>query len=152
MPRRITALIVTLFLSAAAAAQQDTAPDAGELERLLKYFLDGASRNDSAVHERFWADELVYTSSAGERTNKAEILEGLRSGGDPPEPPTAYSAKDIRIQQYGDTAIVAFRLVGKVGGDSPETLEFLNTGTFLRRDGEWRAIAWQATRVPVEPK
>jgi hypothetical protein len=39
-----------------------------------------------------------------------------------------------------------------VGGDSPETLEFLNTGTFLKRDGEWRAIAWQATRVPVEPK
>ena len=152
MLRRITALIVTLFLSAAAAAQQDAAPDAAELERLLTYFLDGASRNDIAVHERFWADELIYTRSAGVRTDKAEILAELRKGADPAEPPTAYSAEDIRIQQYGNTAIVAFRLVGKVGGDSPETLEFLNTGTFLKRDGEWRAIAWQATRVPVEPK
>lgn len=148
MLRRITALIVTLFLSASAAAQQDAAPDADELRRLLAYFLDGASRNDIAVHERFWADELVYTRSAGVRTDKAGILADLRKGSDPSEPPTTYAAEDIRIQQYGDTAIVAFRLVGQVGGDSPETLNFLNTGTFLKRNGEWRAIAWQATRIP----
>ena len=39
-----------------------------------------------------------------------------------------------------------------MGGANPETLNFLNTGTFLKRNGEWRAVAWQATRVPVEPK
>lgn len=148
MLQRITALIVTLLLSASAAAQQDAAPDADELKRLLTYFLDGASRNDLAVHERFWADELVYTRSAGVRTDKAEILAELRKGADPSEPPTTYTAEDIRIRQFGDTAIVAFRLVGQVGGDSPETLNFLNTGTFLKRNGEWRAIAWQATRMP----
>lgn len=148
MLRRITALIVTLFLSASAAAQQDAAPDADELRRLLTYFLDGASRNDIAVHERFWADELVYTRSAGVRTDKAAILADLRKGSDPSEPPTIYTAEDVRIQQYGDTAIVAFRLVGQVGGENPETLNFLNTGTFLKRNGEWRAIAWQATRIP----
>ena len=151
MLRRITSLIVTLFLSTTAAAEV-AAPDAEELQRLLAYFLEGASRNDKAAHERFWADELVYTRSAGVRTNKAEILADLAQGPDPSEPPTAYSAEDIRIQQYDDTAIVAFRLVGKVGGERPEMLNFLNTGTFLKRNGEWRAVAWQATRVPVEPK
>lgn len=152
MQRRIATLILTLFLSATAAADQGAGPDAGQLERLLAYFLDGASRNDIAAHERFWADELIYTRSAGIRTSKAEILADLAKGPDPSEPPTSYSAEDIRIQQYGDTAIVAFRLVGKVGGDNPETLNFLNTGTFLKRNGEWRAIAWQATRAPVAPK
>ena len=142
---------MTLFLSTTSAADV-AAPDAEELQRLLAYFLDGASRNDRAAHERFWADELVYTRSAGVRTSKAEILADLANGPDPSEPPTSYSAEDIRIQQYGDTAIVAFRLVGKVGGERPETLNFLNTGTFLKRGGEWRAVAWQATRVPVEPK
>ena len=150
MLRRLATLIVMLFLSTAAVAQE-AAPDAEELTRLLKNFLDGASRNDIAAHERFWADELVYTRSAGVRTTKAEILADLRAGSDPAEPPTAYSAEDIRIQQYGDTAIVAFRLVGRVGGANPEMLNFLNTGTFLKRHGEWRAIAWQATRVPIEP-
>ena len=152
MLRRFTALIVTLFLSASALASPGAAPDAAELERLLRYFLEGASRNDAAAHERFWADELVYTRSAGVRTDKAEILAELAKGPDPSEPPTAYSAEDIQIRQYGDTAIVAFRLVGVVGGENPETLSFLNTGTFLKRNGEWRAIAWQATRAAVEPK
>ena len=64
------------------------------------------------------------------------------------EPPVTYSAEDVRIQQYGDTAIVAFRLVGKAAGDNPEAQYFLNTGTFLKRNGEWRAVAWQATQVP----
>ena len=151
MLRRLPTLIVMLFLSTAAVAQE-AAPDAEELTRLLKNFLDGASRNDIAAHERFWADDLVYTRSAGVRTTKAEILADLRAGSDPAEPPTAYSAEDIRIQQYGDTAIVAFRLLGRVGGANPEMLNFLNTGTFLKRHGEWRAIAWQATRVPIERK
>jgi ketosteroid isomerase-like protein len=150
MLRSLIALAATLFLTTIAAAQE-AAPDVAELERLLAWFLDGASRNDVAVHERFWAEELVYTRSAGVRTNKAEILADVRKGADPAEPPTAYSAEDVSVQQYGDIAIVAFRLVGKAGGDSPETLNFLNTGTFLKRNGEWRAIAWQATRMALAP-
>ncbi|HKX58341.1 MAG TPA: nuclear transport factor 2 family protein [Steroidobacteraceae bacterium] len=150
MLRSLIALAATLFLTTIAAAQE-AAPDVAELKRLLAWFLDGASRNDVAVHERFWAEELVYTRSAGVRTNKAEILADVRKGADPAEPPTAYSAEDVSVQQYGDIAIVAFRLVGKAGGDSPETLNFLNTGTFLKRNGEWRAIAWQATRMALAP-
>jgi ketosteroid isomerase-like protein len=150
MLRSLIAVAATLFLTTIAAAQE-AAPDVAELKRLLAWFLDGASRNDVAVHERFWAEELVYTRSAGVRTNKAEILADVRKGADPAEPPTAYSAEDVSVQQYGDIAIVAFRLVGKAGGDSPETLNFLNTGTFLKRNGEWRAIAWQATRMALAP-
>ena len=52
MLRRLATLIVTLFLSTAAVAQE-AAPDAEELTKLLTYFLDGASRNDIAAHERF---------------------------------------------------------------------------------------------------
>ena len=113
MLRRITILIVTLFLSTTAAADA-IAPDAEELKRLLAYFLEGASRNDRAAHERFWAEELVYTRSVGVRTNKAEILADIARGADPSEPPTTYSAEDIRIQQYGDTgALVVLSLLGR---------------------------------------
>jgi len=148
MTRLAAWTIIALQLGAFGAARAaDSAPDAAELKALLDYFLDGASRNDIAVHDRFWADELIYTRSVGVRTDKAEILAGLRAGPDPAKTPTRYSAEDVRIRQYGDTAIVAFRLVGEVGGEKPERLEYLNTGTFLRREGEWRAIAWQATRV-----
>jgi ketosteroid isomerase-like protein len=131
-------------------------PDEAELTRLLREFLAGASRNDAAAHERFWADELVYTGSSGRRMGKADIVRDLRAPASarPAGPATAtasttYTAEDIRIQQYGDTAIVAFRLVGTTQtGGRTEIARYLNTGTFLERGSEWRAVAWQATKAP----
>jgi ketosteroid isomerase-like protein len=142
-------LALSLLVAGGAGAQ--TAPDAAALTGLLKEFLAGASRNDAAMHERFWAPDLIYTSSAGRRMGKPEILAGVRqpppAGG---EPATTYTAEDVRIQQYGDTAIVAFRLVGTTTKEGKaEVASYLNTGTFLRREGQWRAVAWQATRVPA---
>ena len=137
----------------ALAVRVDAAPsaDEAELTRLLRDFLAGASRNDPAAHERFWADELVYTGSSGRRIGKVDILGDLRAPASPrpAAPGTTYTAEDIRIQQYGDTAIVAFRLVGTTpSGGTSQVARYLNTGTFLRRRGEWRAVAWQATKAP----
>ena len=42
-------------------------------------FLAGVSRNDAAVHDRFWADDLVYTRAAGERIGKADILRDAKA-------------------------------------------------------------------------
>jgi ketosteroid isomerase-like protein len=151
MSRRLMPLILALMLGSPVHAQADTtAAAAEELTQLLKEFLDGASRNDVAAHDRFWADDLIYTRSSGARVGKAEILENARAGPTVTAAErTEYSAEDIHIQQYGDTAVVAFRLVGRTGsGPQPVVEHFLNTGTFVKRDGEWRVVAWQSTRVP----
>lgn len=147
MIRKLISVILVLALSAANAE----APATAEITQLLKDFLDGASRNDVAAHERFWADDLIYTRSAGARMGKAEILENARSGPTATaEEPTTYTAEDIRIQQYGDAAVLAFRLVGVEGsGEKAVVTNYLNTGTFVRRNGEWRVVAWQATRMPA---
>ena len=104
---------VTLLFLFAITISAQTAPDAAELTKLLNDFLAGASRNDVAIHDRFWADDLIYTRSAGRRVNKAEVMHDVRSAPapKPTDPKTVYTAEDIRIQQYGDTAVVAFRLV-----------------------------------------
>ncbi len=151
------------------------APDKEVLVQLLLDFLEGASVGDAAMHDRFWADDLIYTSSSGERYGKAEIMAGFQEQADEgngvaddpsdePEPPSVtWSAEEIQVQQYGDVAIIAFRLVGIEEAESqpgdaniveteeePVRTEFLNSGTFLKRDGEWRVVNWQATRVPEE--
>src|SRR5688572_33325927 len=108
------------------------APDAAELTRLVQEFLAGASTNDAAVHDRFWAEDLIYTGSSGRRVGKADILRDMRSApaARPANPSTIYSAEDIRIQQYGDTAVVAFRLVGTTARDGRDDVsKYLNTGT-----------------------
>lgn len=147
----LTLVLLFASLPLLATDAPAAAPAAAELTRLLEEFLAGASRNDVRVHERFWADDLIYTRSAGVRVGKAEILQNARSGaGTQNEPPTTFSAEDVRIQQYGDTAVLAFRLVGTTGeGAAAEVTQYLNTGTFVRRDGEWRAVAWQSTRIPT---
>jgi len=131
-------------------------PDARELTKLLKDFLAGASRNDVAGHDRFWADDVIYTSSAGKRMGKADILRDVRaeaatpaSGGES----TIFTAEDTRIQQYGTTAIVAFRLVGMTTKNGKtEVSNYLNSGTFLKRDDKWQVVNWQATKMPTEAK
>jgi ketosteroid isomerase-like protein len=149
--KRILCLYVVL-LSVGAGLRAQTAPDAPELTKLLQDFLAGASRNDAAMHDRFWADDLIYTASAGTRKGKADIMREVRAEG-PPKPgdeSAVYSAEDIRIQQYGDTAIVAFRLVStstqKDG--SKKIANYLNSGTFLKRNGRWQVVNWQATAIP----
>ncbi len=148
------ALVFAAFLNPLRA---EPAPDAPELTKLLQDFLAGAGRNDVAMHDRFWADDLIYTGSAGRRIGKADLMGEVRKEG-PPKPGedvTVYSAEDIRIQQYGDTAIVAFRLVATTQKKSgPEVANYLNTGAFLKRGGKWQVVAWQATVMPKksEPK
>lgn len=122
------------------------AGDREDLRQMLDDFL--AHAGEAPAHERFWAEDLVYTSSRGTRTNKAEILATF----DEPENKSRradpeYWGEDVDIRVYGDTAVVAFRLVGKLP-DEEEQQNYLNTGTFLKRDGVWKVVAWQATKIP----
>ena len=140
-----------LLLSITCGLRAETAPDAAEFTKLLQDFLAGAGRNDAAMHERFWADELIYTSALGRRKGKADIMRDVRteSTPKPEEGTTVYTAEEIRIQQYGDTAIVAFRLVATNDKGGTKTVaNYLNTGTFLKRNGKWQAVGWQATAMP----
>jgi ketosteroid isomerase-like protein len=151
MKRILLSVVLLLAISDFLPAQ--TAPDAAELTKLLQDFLAGASKNDIAMHDRFWADELVYTSALGRRKGKADIMRELRAETaatpKPEEGTTVYTAEEIRVQQYGDTAVVAFRLVGTTDKAGTKTVaNYFNTGTFLKRNGKWQVIAWQATALP----
>ncbi len=149
--RSLTRIFLFVLALALPAFSQST-PDGPELTRMLSEFLAGASRNDAAVHDRFWADDLVYTRSAGVRTNKEELMKGVRSA--PPrketDPVTVYSAEDVRIQQYGDAAVVAFKLaIATTPPGGTKTMSYnLNTGTFIKRNGRWQVVAWQSTVIP----
>src|SRR4051794_12241761 len=128
------------------------APDAPELTALLNDFLAGASRNDAAIHDRFWAEDPIYTGSSGKRIGKADIMKDVRAEAASPRKNAdspIYTAEEIRIQQYGSTAIIAFRLVATTTKDGKsDTANYLNSGTFLKRDNKWQAVSWQATKVP----
>jgi ketosteroid isomerase-like protein len=148
--KRILSLTI-LVLTFVTSSPAQTALDASELTKLLNEFLAGASRNDATVHDRFWAEDVIYTGSAGKRRGKADIMRDVRSAPAPMpgDSTTVFTAEEIRIQQYGDTAIVAFRLVATTTTEGTvEINKYLNSGTFLKRKGTWQVVNWQSTRLP----
>ncbi len=142
MHRLLLSLLIILFPLCTLQANDRSTEE--KLVNLLNEFLYGASVNDAEVHDRFWADDLIYTSSAGERYGKDAIMRSLEDTEEVDAPELIYTAEEIQINIYDNTAIVAFKLVGT----SPdEVLKFLNSGTFLKRDGKWQVVNWQATRM-----
>jgi hypothetical protein len=138
-----------LLLSVTGSAADSS--DVEDLTNMLNEFL--ANAGVAEVHERFWADDLIYTSSRGTRTTKAEIMAGFSEAEDEESKEDdgagpVYTAEDVQIQVYGDTAVVAFKLVATPPGNSV-VLTYFNTGTFLKRNGLWQVVAWQATVIPV---
>jgi hypothetical protein len=153
MQKAISAMMVALALAFAAPTVAAEGGASAELKKLLHEFLEAAGRGDKAVFDRFFADDLIYTRSAGVTITKADIMKGLNEPPKPDDPKSTYSADDITARDYGDMAVVNFRLIQHLRkGDSSETNYYRNTGTFLKRNGRWQAVAWQSTRVPAEPQ
>jgi hypothetical protein len=144
---RLLALILPLACLAAptAAFAEDPKATQDSITRLLQEFL--AKNDDPAQHERFWAADLVYTSSKGDVTSKAEIMKALSGAkADPIDPKESYSAEDILVRPYGTTAALTFRLVRHTPDGKLQY--YRNSGTLLLRDGKWQVVTWQATKIP----
>ena len=121
-----------------------------ELMALLHYFLANSSTEEA--HQKFWSEDLVYTSSTGARFGKADIMAGFAAEEDDAEdegPAVVYSGEDVNAQIFGTTAVITFRLVG-TPDDGSAISEYFNTGTFVVQQGSWKAVAWQATIIPGE--
>lgn len=119
---------------------------------LLQEFL--ARVEEPAMHDRFWADDLVYTGSSGKVQTKADIMQSFASvprpdPAKPKEPSPTYGAEDVLVRAYGTTAALTFRLVAH--NPDGQTATYRNSGTLLFRHGQWQVVTWQATKEPAAP-
>jgi len=155
------ALVLGLALSPAAARALEPPLTADgqavlDITAQLRDFL--AHVDQAATHDKFWAEDLVYMPSAGGVTSKAEIMKGFEEApaaeakdAPPAEPeaPETYTAEDILVRPFGDTAALTFRLV-RHAADGRHT--YRNSGMLVRRDGRWQVVTWQATKEPDPEK
>jgi len=150
----VAALVPMMALAQAnkpAASPQDTATIQQVTER-VRNFLANVPKNDPAVFQDFFADDVIYTRAVGVTITKSDIIKNIdvRAAN---EPQTTYEADDFTVHPYGETAVVNFRLImHNIENGKPTTGYFRNTGTFLKRNGKWQAVAWQATKVPEPSK
>jgi hypothetical protein len=148
-------LLATIIARGGEPSPPDAERTRSEITTMLTTFLTPAVNNSAAGHEHFWADDLVYTSSAGKVMSKPDIMKAIAEEpatktGDQAKPGPVFTAEDILVRPYGSMAALTFRLVEHDPDGKIST--FRNSGTFLLRNGKWQAITWQATRVPEQSK
>jgi len=146
------ALAVSILLWGSVPAFTETQA-ALDVTALLREFMDAAGRNDSAVFDKFFADDVVYTRATGAVITKADIMQSLKIPPVQINAKTTYSAEDLTLHEYGETIIVAFRLDARTehADGKAEMAHYRNTGTFLHRGGRWQVVAWQATKIADPP-
>ncbi len=173
IPQAVAMVLLVSALAASNASAQTKKPTAhdakAEVAALLNEFL---SKVDSVtMHERFWADDLIYVGNSGSVKSKADIIKSMKegeakalgakapdsSGQDgtakavplqkTDEPKVTFGAEDVTIRQFGDIAVLNFRLVQHTSGAADQA--YRNSGVLALRNGKWQVISWQATKVPA---
>lgn len=136
------AILAAAMLSPAVANAQSAVDG---LLRAARWRFEADFKADKAALDTLLADDLTYGRTSGVRHTKAEVLGLVGSGG-----PYAldYSTPDSLVARvYGETGVVTGLLKVKLTAQpAPYTLRF--TDTWVRRQGRWQLVAFQATRLP----
>jgi ketosteroid isomerase-like protein len=101
---------------------------------------------DLRVFEQLLADDFTHTNQAGIFRTKAQWLANHKPGR---SPYVAYDVDELKVRVYGDTAVVTARTTPR-GQDSrgkPITGQYRYLRVWAKREGEWRAVAFQGTRI-----
>ena len=144
----VAALLPMMAMAQATKPSASQEPVVQQVTERVRDFLSKVPKNDPAVFQDFFADDVIYTRSAGVTVTKADILKNIDVR-ETNEPQATFAADDFTVHPYGDMAVVNFRLImHNTENGKATTAYFRNTGTFLKRNGKWQAVAWQATKVP----
>ena len=101
---------------------------------------------DLHVFERLLADDFTHTNQSGIFRTRAQWLANHKPGQSPYD---AYDVDDMKIRVYGDTTVVTARTTprGRDSKGKPITGQYRYLRVWAKRDGQWRAVAFQGTRI-----
>jgi ketosteroid isomerase-like protein len=137
--KRLFLSVVLLLLSLSASAQESSGQDILKIE---EQWTQALLKADADYLERLYTDDIVYTHTNGMVNTKAEFLASLKAG---KAKYLSLERSELKVRNYGDTAIVTFRALIKVNA---VTLPSQIIHVFVRQNGEWRMAAYQSTRLP----
>ncbi len=150
MKRLFTVVLLTLAISNIVVAQA-TADNRAEQEMraINREMRDAGLSGNKAFFERLLTDTFIETDTDGNILTKAQFLADV-------EPPPAsikpgVDFDDVRVQSYGDTAVVNFRGNYRLEAGGQKISTFVRiTNIFVRREGRWQLVAEQRSRIPPE--
>jgi hypothetical protein len=105
------------------------------------------TRQDIVALDPMLAPDLTYCHSNGLCEDKTHFLETIQAG--------AIRYKEMKVEQMrarpvGKAAYVLTGTVAVTGEQAgqPVSMRIGYTDIYVNRDGSWRLLAWQSTRLP----
>jgi ketosteroid isomerase-like protein len=142
---------VAPVLPVAPVAIDPAAADRETIRARLNDWVAGMVTRDPAAIDKVLASDFQAVTYGGRLFDRAGGIAELTAS--PDFAIKAVTTKQVDIRLYGDAAVVrALVAVIERRGDKVESVPIRLTQTWIRQNGEWRAVADQATRVePAEP-
>ena len=97
---------------------------------------------DVQALEEILADDLIYTHKTARLDTKTSFIEAISSGRSNYR---SVQRKDVKVRQFGDTAVVTGQAKFHVGDNKFEA-RFIDV--YAKRNDAWQMVAWQSTRLP----
>ena len=121
-----------------------------EIENLEAQWREGVVQNDVATANRLLADDYLGINPNGTLETKADALAQRRSG---TVKISSIEPTSLKVRVYGDTAVVT-SLVDVQGHDGERDISgrYHYTRVYSRRDGEWKIVSFEASRIPPGSK
>jgi ketosteroid isomerase-like protein len=121
-----------------------------EIENLEAEWRTALIQNDVATVNRLLADDYLGINPNGTLETKADALAQQRSG---TVKISSIEPENLKVRVYGDTAVVTSRVqVEGHEGDRDISGLYHYTRVYSRRDGEWKVVSFEASRIPPGSK
>jgi ketosteroid isomerase-like protein len=138
----------TAYHEAVNVAREDPPVQAAEqrIRELEQQTNAAVVSGDLRVFEELLADDFTHTNQAGIFRTRAQWLANHKPGH---SPYTRYDVDELKIRVYGETAVVTARTTpqGQDSRGKPITGQYRYLRVWAKRDGKWRAVAFQGTRI-----
>jgi uncharacterized protein (TIGR02246 family) len=127
----------------------NTNSDEQQVMQIERDWIDAFVRSDTETLERILADDFIFTDPQGNILTKAEWIDDMINGTLKFE---SIQIDDLKVRTFGDAAAVAngrttVKARSKEGGFNGK---FCYTVMYLKRDGNWQAVAEHATLLSHE--
>ncbi len=154
MKQILLSVILTIVSAAPALGQSESkAPTSKrsvevqliELERQLSAAL---VREDAAVLNRLWSNDLVFTFPDGKMSTKAQRLAAQESAAPSSQSESETTNDEVKVYLYGNTAVVTVRSTwsGKANNQAYRS-QFQATHVWAKQQGRWQLVAAHVSPV-----
>jgi ketosteroid isomerase-like protein len=154
MKHLLLSVLLTIVAAASTLAQSESkaAPAKrsveGQLTELERQLSAALVREDAAVLDRLWSNDLIFTFPNGKVSNKAQRLAGQKPAAQPSQSESETSNDEVKVYLYGHTAVVTVLSTwsGKENNNAYSS-QFQATHVWAKQQGRWQLVAAHVSPV-----